>query len=531
MRLADYMPKYDLTDIGLMYRGVSSVSSYKTQLDNWEIIDIPEDVPEDKAKLFVSNFLSKICAIEIPTSLTCNLRCRYCYIDDPRMKNKKVSTDNVERILEESSEMFDGLSKNKEIRLKTNKNGIVYLSPWGAEPFANVATLELMRDWALKNYGKNYKLSTSTNGTIWNDRIKKLICNLIDDNAFSSIQVSLDGPSDLQNHQRPFLGGNPSFGKVKEFVTQIEKISDKKQLKKKLYSFCSTIHLVDDNFVENWISAADFFSIPNQWHTSLPVLPMRMSGEDMLSKEYVDRFVDAQKEMVKLVKFKVKNGINVVDFYTSKLFSNTANRSRNAFPYCSALNTQIGIDMDGSIYPCHGPITTPMYKPFLWYGNVFDKQISYKQLYRNFSYQYGTMWTKSKCSHCPIYNYTSGNICWSCPAHNLSITGEPSIDSVLKCIAYNESFKYWIQIAKMTIDNPILKDIPAGWFNDMDENLPQHEHLLSAMSPGSHFDMNYDGLLTNSINKFTYKLKENIPLSDKWWDFDDFKEISLKEGK
>jgi len=126
------MPKYDLVDIGLMYRGVSSVGSYKTKLNEWEIIDIPHDIPEEKAKSFVNKFLNKICAVEIPTSLVCNLRCRYCYIDDPRMKNKVVSTESVEKILEESSQMFPGLSKDIETRKKLNGKGDVYLSPWGA---------------------------------------------------------------------------------------------------------------------------------------------------------------------------------------------------------------------------------------------------------------------------------------------------------------------------------------------------------------------------------------------------------------
>jgi len=526
------MVKYDLNDIGFNYKGISTskTKSAKIEGSDWVVDDIPVDVDTNDAISFVKNFIKGITAIEIPTSLVCNLRCRYCYIDDPRMKNKVVSSDVVHKILKESSEMFPSLSPDEKVRKSLTKDGKVYLSPWGAEPFANISTLETMQQFARETYGKgNYKLNTSTNGTFWNKRIENLFHNMIVDEAFTSIQVSLDGPKSLQDFQRPILGGAGSYDKIENFVGNLSHLSKEHNLKNRPYTFCSTIHLKDEKFADNWIAAAEFFSTPNKWYTSLPVLPMRMSGEDMDNKELVNRFLDAQRKMVELVKRRTKENITTIDFYSYKLFGNTSSRSKNAFPYCSALNTQIGVDVDGSLYPCHGPITTPMQKPFLWYGNLFDKVISYRQLYRNFSYQYGTLWTRARCVDCPVYNYSSGNVCWSCPIHNLGVTEEPSMDSLHKCFAYEQAYKYWIQIAKMTINNPILNDIPSGWFNDNSVNLPIVKNPIEAIDKNSHFNMAYDGMIDRGIRRFIPGGNfENVQFKDSWWNFNNYIEIINK---
>ena len=170
------MIKYDLPMLGYDYRGVASSKKYYTYEgngDDWRIIDIPKEVPIEDAKKFVNNFINGILALEIPSSLVCNLRCNYCYISDPRMKNIKVSPKQIIDILENASLLFPGLSKSEEIRKSVSKREetTVYISPWGAEPFANLDTLEAIYEFAHEYYGKNkYKIGTSTNGTILNDR-------------------------------------------------------------------------------------------------------------------------------------------------------------------------------------------------------------------------------------------------------------------------------------------------------------------------------------------------------------------------
>jgi uncharacterized protein len=516
------MLKYDITDLGYQYKGAATVKNASMDIGPWHIIDIPIDIDEDDVKKDILNFINGICALEIPTSLRCNLRCKYCYVEDPRMKNKDVSKEIVFKILNEASKRFPMLMKEN-----VNDKKKAHLSAWGAEPFMNVETLETLYEFGHDNYGpNNYVIGTSTNGTIWSDRISQFFVNIINDSALRDIQISLDGPPEVQNRNRPYNNGKQSFDDVKNFVFKFRDLVQSMGIKNRLDHFCSTIHLQDEDFDKMWIAAARFFSEPNTWHNSTPSLPMRMSGEDMYGEGEVEKFVRAQKLMLGLVKERAKQNIRIVDFYTMKLFGNISCKSRNANPFCSAINTQVGVDVDGSIYPCHGAITTTSYKPFLWLGNLFDGVLSYIKLKRNIDYQYNN-WNRGKCSECPIYHYSSGSICWSCAPHNLAITGEPTIDNILKCKAYNESFQYWVEIAKINIDNNILSEI--------DDFVPELmcKNKIGIYSDNMHYDRNYDGIIARSIEKICNKTIEvdDMWYENKWWTFDNFMEATIKESR
>jgi len=221
----------------------------------------------------------------------------------------------------------------------------------------------------------------------------------------------------------------------------------------------------------------------------------------------------------------------MVDFYTSKLFGNIQCKSRNAFPFCSAMNTQIGVDVDGSMYPCHGAITSPRQKPFLWFGNLFEGILSYQKVIKNISYQFGSIWSRAKCTSCPLHHYTTGNVCWDCAPHNLELTGEPSTDGIMKCIAFSESLPYWTEIAKMVYNNPILKEIPDKYKYSKEEYSKLKK--LNIMPENMHYDRDYDGILDRAVRKVCcLDNKEDYgytQYADAWWKFDDFFNLVEKE--
>ena len=521
------MRKYDLTDLGFHYKGAATAKFTNFMLGPWKVIEVPFDVDVEVAKEEISRFLNKICALEIPTSLRCNLRCSYCYIEDPRMKNKDVSKNSVNDILKRASTIFPKLMKEN-----VTEKEKVHVSPWGAEPFMNIDTLETVYEFCHNTYGKGkYMVGTSTNGTIWSDRISNFFTNLIKDDAIEQLQISLDGPPEVHDRYRRYANGNPSFKDIEKFTFKFRSLMASLGVNKKIDHFCSTIHLTDKFFPEIWRDTADFFSTPDKWWSTFPFLPMRMSGENMDNNLEIERFIKAQFLTAKLSKSKQEKGIKVVDFYTARLFGEISCKSKNAFPYCSAMNTQIGVDIDGSMYPCHGAITTPTYKPFLWFGNIFDGVLSYQKIIRNIHYQFGSILTRAKCSSCPVYNFSSGNICWSCAAHNLAMSGNPLIDNINKCIAYSESFKYWVQIAKMNINNPILDEIPIDvWFGNGMDSINPSDNLIESRRENMHYDRNYDGFIMKAIDKFTGILpNDNIQYVDEWWKMDNYLE-NVKKG-
>ena len=522
------MTKYDLDVLGYKYKGVASVPNREVKFGPWTIIDVPQDVEDATAKKEVGNVLERICAFELPTSLECNLRCQYCYIGDPRMKNIKVTVDQVTKILDSIKEMFPVFQEGYK-----NKQGKdeVFFSPWGAEPFVNIDTMDAIRLWSKENIKQKFSIHTSTNGTIWNKKVEQFFIDMINDKCMPDLQISLDGPPHIQNKFRPFVNGKGSFKAVENFVTSYVKLHKDMNLTGRNHHFCSTIHLKDPAFADNWADAAMFFSEPNKWWTTLPYLPMRVSGEDMANENDIRKFVDAQKRVLEVITKRNSQGITVVDNYTNLLFGTYQIRSKNAFPYCSALSTQIAVDIDGSIYPCHGGITSPEFKPFLWFGNLFDKTISYRLLKRNLNYQFGG-WTNVKCNDCPVYKYATGSACHSCAPHNLAVTGEPTTDNILKCMAFGESFKYWVEIAKKNIEgNPVLDTIPHGEYFSCDKEITiEAPNKIKFKVPnGCHFDMNYDGHIDKGAHILGLNTPENTKYIDTWWKFDDFYQTTLKE--
>ncbi len=521
------MIKYDLPDIGIQYKGVATTKTKTLQINDWTIINIPIHIDSINAREEVSKLINNICAIEIPTSLQCNLRCKYCYIRDPRLKNKKVSIDSVKKILINVKKRFPIFNPNNKKQKQKQ-----HLTAWGAEPFHNIDTFELLYQFGHNVYGKNnYNIGLSTNGTVWNNKIQELLKKILLDNAMPQIQISLDGSKNIQDYYRPFNNGKGSFDAINNFTVNLDKLLQSMNMKKN-YHFCSTIFLKDDNFIEHYIEAAEFFTEKNTWHYA-PILPMRTSGEDLDNDIEIEKFIEAQKQMFLFIKNKIKEDPNtlVIDNYTSRLFGNINNKSLNAFPYCSAMNTQLGIDIDGSIYLCHGPITTPEYKPFLWFGNLFDGVISYKQLIRNIHYMYGSTWTKSKCVDCPLHNYPTGNICWSCAPHNLAVSSHPMVDRFNKCIAYARSFKYWLRIAKMIYTGRNIDHIPNSLMELSSieiEKLPCLNKKINVVNSKMHFNIKYNGLIDNALIKTNLDCKDKIDrdysncLKTWWWNEDNY---------
>ena len=163
------MLRYDLTDIGYTTTGPSKPKTTTQIIDGWKIIDIPFDISESKVKSDVSKFINNISAIELPTSLQCNLRCEYCYITDPSYKSIKINNEQLYKIVKLLPTSFP--------KYRINSNDELYISPWGAEPFMNMDSLsEIFNIIKSFNYS-NIKMHTSTNATILTNKSKQFIEN------------------------------------------------------------------------------------------------------------------------------------------------------------------------------------------------------------------------------------------------------------------------------------------------------------------------------------------------------------------
>ncbi|MCS7243009.1 radical SAM protein, partial [Candidatus Caldatribacterium sp.] len=149
-------------------------------------------------------FISRIECVEIPMTLECNLRCKYCYIRDNTYKTKPVTLEQVINLYEPMREFFPKMFKPGQ------QCAVI---PWGSEPLLNWPVIEQALVTAFENY-PDVPIYTlwSTNGTV----ISKSYADFVRTYAsrIRSIQVSLDGPKDVHDFCRVTEQGIGSFAKV-----------------------------------------------------------------------------------------------------------------------------------------------------------------------------------------------------------------------------------------------------------------------------------------------------------------------------
>ena len=142
-------------------------------------------------------------------NLDCNLACPYCYEGDFRQKQvmgketAQLLVDNVAR---------EQIGQGREVELRF----------YGGEPLLTVPLLKeiasLLRDEALAR-GTQFSCSLVTNGTLLTRSQVKELLPL----GLKSAQVTLDGPTEIHDRQRPFVSGKGSFATI---VANLKEVCD-----------------------------------------------------------------------------------------------------------------------------------------------------------------------------------------------------------------------------------------------------------------------------------------------------------------
>lgn len=152
---------------------------------------------------------SDLTAFYFFASQDCNLNCAYCYGDGGdygkgRMVMAKKTADNF------LEQFITG----------ENKRYLVHF--FGGEPLMN---LPLIKDMVAKAKEKGKRLgfevdfNLTTNGTLWNSRIRDFLRDDI-----SNITVSLDGPKDINDVQRPARGKFSPHDRTLKTLKELKKI-------------------------------------------------------------------------------------------------------------------------------------------------------------------------------------------------------------------------------------------------------------------------------------------------------------------
>ena len=161
-----------------------------------------------------------------PTSVTlfptsdCNLACIYCYAsagETHQLMSPELAKASIDFVVENA------------LKTRSKKIGVGFHG--GGEPFCNFDIIKFATEYAQeKAKANNLKLNTNTgtNCVLSKPQLEWIVKNI------DRVTVSLDGPEDIQNLQRPLKNGMPSFDKVMETIRYFEE-------KKQNYGIRSTI--------------------------------------------------------------------------------------------------------------------------------------------------------------------------------------------------------------------------------------------------------------------------------------------------
>lgn len=142
----------------------------------------------------------------------CNLGCRYCYLSTSRTSAPLMRKDQVRSIVQ--------AIVHKKVQSETFP--ILPVTFYGGgEPTLNEElfryAVEYLRDYARQHH-LVARMSMTTNVNYANPELSKFIIQ-----NFANVTISIDGPEDIQNHQRPRPNGYASSDRVMRNARQLHK--------------------------------------------------------------------------------------------------------------------------------------------------------------------------------------------------------------------------------------------------------------------------------------------------------------------
>lgn len=166
----------------------------------------------------------------------CNFKCRYCLFANDTNTNR--THEKINMSFETAKSCVDFLYEHSA------DVNVVNISFYGGEPLLNFETIRKVVEYANNKFSsKKIAYSMTINGSLLTDSVVEFIVK----NDFR-IAISLDGPKNIQNKHRKFLGsGKGTFDVVYKCINDLKK--DYKDYFEKSVSFLPVV--IDDEKYDN----------------------------------------------------------------------------------------------------------------------------------------------------------------------------------------------------------------------------------------------------------------------------------------
>lgn len=305
----------------------------------------------------------------------CNMRCQYCYGDGGQFRNAGFMTKEM------AKHFFEILLKNQ------GENRIQKVKFLGGEPLLNFETLKYIVDlWEQMKEKQQDKMITfafTTNGTLFTPNIIQYIKE-----KKIGVTISLDGSENIQNSNRRFRDGSPTYDSVMEGIELLEENDVS-------YSIRATI-TSDTDLDELY----DYFCLQNfRMVHIIPVDYPQNNKEEEYQwdlKQY-KRYAVCERDVLSEGCKDILTGME--DSFKAKQMKfvyEDIRRKNASFPFkCSAGWWSVVFSSDGYIYPCHRLVGNENYRIGNYRDGICVERI--KEIYLKI------LKVSTKCNSCTAF--------------------------------------------------------------------------------------------------------------------------------
>ena len=400
---------------------------------------IPEDIsqlfPFIKGKRILEDreALAAISDITLNLTAQCNLRCIYCWNDQGQYSNvdfhpgaptaQKEQANNQDMSVETARRAVDLLVQH----CKDEKQLVVDF--YGGEPLENLETLEATVDYCRQkeeNWGIRFHFLLATNGTLLTPEIATRLIN-----KGVQIAVSVDGPKEVHDNNRPRADGGGSFDKITE---NLRGMPD--EIKKRLVGrttvtpFYSDMVALYQNLRNLGFERIELFESEDACHK---ITPQRESMFFDTDEQYKTLFKEYERLAYLYIDEIVRGELDYRKTFFNRFFKLMQRLYYNheVSGGCPAAKGQLAVTASGDIYPCTSFLGIEQFN----LGNVHSglDDVKYSRFVEMINNRFDV------CSDCPIFSVcrTTG----SCLNMNYYFNGDPAKPYQRSCDLFAEKLK------------------------------------------------------------------------------------------